>query len=420
MRLGPSIMLHSALAVSMASLAHAHGSLSVPVSRIYNGFLQGPESPPSPAVAAAIAIGGTQPFYDWNELVNFAPGQPPYQMDVPYSTFIPDGKLASGGNFKYRGLDLVRDDWPATSMTPGPFQFVWKASTPHEPSVFHAWITNADWHPLLPLTWGAMEELPIGSVTLAGGEYRFSSIIPPRTGKHCIYVIWQRIDPVGEGFYAIADVNFDGAISPCPADLNGDLSIDGADLGAMLGAWNTAGADLNGDGTTDGADLGELLGSWGACGADCDGDGVPDALEIAGGAADCDANQIPDSCEMANGGDSDGNGILDACQLDGLTYQWSVANQWSGGFIGQLTVTNGSPHMLHEWQLQFGTPGYSIVNLWDGQLQSQSNGQAIVNNATWNGHVHPGESFTIGFEGSGVPSAPPFVLLDGNVVVPAP
>ncbi|MCA9285654.1 MAG: hypothetical protein KDA22_10585 [Phycisphaerales bacterium] len=52
----------------------------------------------------------------------------------------------------------------------------------------------------------------------------------------------------------------------CPADLNCDGAIDGADLGILLGAWGDPGAtDLDGNGTTDGADLGLLLGAWGQC-----------------------------------------------------------------------------------------------------------------------------------------------------------
>jgi len=51
-----------------------------------------------------------------------------------------------------------------------------------------------------------------------------------------------------------------------PADLNGDGGVDGADLGALLGAWGpcegACEADLNGDGAVDGADLGTLLGAW--------------------------------------------------------------------------------------------------------------------------------------------------------------
>lgn len=55
--------------------------------------------------------------------------------------------------------------------------------------------------------------------------------------------------------------------STCDGDVNGDGSIDGSDLGALLGAWGTSSstADLNGDGIVNGADLGILLGAWGPC-----------------------------------------------------------------------------------------------------------------------------------------------------------
>ena len=53
----------------------------------------------------------------------------------------------------------------------------------------------------------------------------------------------------------------------CAADLDGDGTVGGADLGILLGQWGTPGVDLDGDGTTNGADLGLLLGAWGAIGA---------------------------------------------------------------------------------------------------------------------------------------------------------
>jgi hypothetical protein len=57
----------------------------------------------------------------------------------------------------------------------------------------------------------------------------------------------------------------------CPADLNADGTVDGADLGAMLAGWGACGgspcgADLNRSGSVDGADLGALLAAWGGCG----------------------------------------------------------------------------------------------------------------------------------------------------------
>jgi hypothetical protein len=55
--------------------------------------------------------------------------------------------------------------------------------------------------------------------------------------------------------------------SPCVAvDLNCDGTVNGLDLGALLGAWGTCdacNADINGDGVVNGLDLGALLGSWG-------------------------------------------------------------------------------------------------------------------------------------------------------------
>ncbi|MBM4113838.1 MAG: hypothetical protein FJ253_10815, partial [Phycisphaerae bacterium] len=395
--------------------AHGHGSMAQPISRIYSGFLEGPENPQSAAVQAAIELGGTQPFYDWNEVVNFYPGTPQAQMNAPYDTFIPDGKIASGGNTKYKGLDLVRDDWPATPMSAGPFEFVFYTTTPHDPSVFHAWITSADWNPLMPLTWDKLVPLTIGPVMKVGTEYRFNSIIPARSGKHCIYVIWQRLDPVGEGFYSVSDVDFGaGGNTECPPDFDASGQVDGADLGELLGSWgecsSPCAADFDGNGQVDGADLGELLGAWGLCGPDCDGDGISDAEEIAQGAADCDLNGVPDSCqaladcdadgvpdfcailnggvedcnlnlvpdscEIAEGGDANGDGFLDDCQVFGLTWSWNVSDDWGSGFVGHLTITNGSDEMVHHWTLVFDTPGYTITSLWDGVLMSQENGVA--------------------------------------------
>jgi hypothetical protein len=58
------------------------------------------------------------------------------------------------------------------------------------------------------------------------------------------------------------------AAPACPADLNQDGTVNGADLGLLLGSWGACpgcAADLNADGVVNGADLGLMLGSWGAC-----------------------------------------------------------------------------------------------------------------------------------------------------------
>ena len=55
--------------------------------------------------------------------------------------------------------------------------------------------------------------------------------------------------------------------SECPADINGDGTVDVLDLLEVLAAWGQSGvpADINGDGIVDVLDLLEVLGAWGAC-----------------------------------------------------------------------------------------------------------------------------------------------------------
>jgi hypothetical protein len=69
----------------------------------------------------------------------------------------------------------------------------------------------------------------------------------------------------GAGTLAIACLG--PLCSDCPADLDGDGLVAGADLGILLGAWGGPGplGDLDGSGTVGGADLAILLGSWGPC-----------------------------------------------------------------------------------------------------------------------------------------------------------
>ena len=54
--------------------------------------------------------------------------------------------------------------------------------------------------------------------------------------------------------------------NPCPCDLDGNGTVNGADLGIVLGNWGNSGiGDINQDGTVNGADLGALLGAFGPC-----------------------------------------------------------------------------------------------------------------------------------------------------------
>lgn len=65
------------------------------------------------------------------------------------------------------------------------------------------------------------------------------------------------------------DSNSDGVpdeCTNCPADLDGNGAIEGADLTLLLAGWGSSGnSDVNGDGTTNGTDLSLVLAAWGSC-----------------------------------------------------------------------------------------------------------------------------------------------------------
>ena len=178
------------------------------MSRVYRIFLENPESPDRSVSADAIATTGTQAFYDWSEVNRLVPDYAIDSLDA-YRALIPAGKLAGAGRDKYAGLDLVRDDWPATSVNAGLYQIVFDAHVPHDPSFFRAFISKSGWEPDQPLRWDDLEELHgPENFTRDGSLYRFGVHFPDRMGHHALFVIWQRVDPAGEAFFSLSDIDF--------------------------------------------------------------------------------------------------------------------------------------------------------------------------------------------------------------------
>ncbi|MFE7581039.1 lytic polysaccharide monooxygenase [Streptomyces gardneri] len=194
--------------------AFAHGSMTDPVSRVSACYAEGPESPRSAACKAAVAASGTQAFYDWNA-VNIA------NAAGKHRELIPNGKLCSAGNDKYRGLDLARSDWPASKLESGAHTFRYKGTAPHRGS-FELYVTKDGYDPSKPLTWSDLEAKPFATATdprMESGDYVFQGTVPKKTGRHLIYSIWQRSDSP-EAFYTCSDVVFGadsgGGTAPAP------------------------------------------------------------------------------------------------------------------------------------------------------------------------------------------------------------
>lgn len=74
-------------------------------------------------------------------------------------------------------------------------------------------------------------------------------------------VTWQ---PGGNGAAPTLVVEGTPGLPAASPDINGDGSVSGIDLTALLAAWGTSSAscDLNGDGTVSGIDLTALLAAW--------------------------------------------------------------------------------------------------------------------------------------------------------------
>ncbi|MEV0093096.1 lytic polysaccharide monooxygenase [Streptomyces sp. NPDC050738] len=191
-----------ALTALVASPAAAHGSMTDPVSRVAGCYAEGPESPKSAACKAAVAASGVQAFYDWNA-VNIA------NAAGNSKQLIPDGKLCSAGNDKYKGLDLARADWPASKLSSGSHTFRYKGTAPHKGS-FELYVTKDGYDPSKPLKWSDLEASPFLKVTdpkMENGDYVFNGTVPKKSGRHLIYSVWQRSDSP-EAFYTCSDVVF--------------------------------------------------------------------------------------------------------------------------------------------------------------------------------------------------------------------
>ena len=84
-----------------------------------------------------------------------------------------------------------------------------------------------------------------------------------------------------------------------------------------------------------------------------------------------------------------------------LTCAFSVTNSWSGGFQGQVTVSNAGGSATTGWKASWTWPGGQQVSSgWNGVFTS-SGAAVTVTNEPYNGSVNPGSSVSFGFTASG-------------------
>lgn len=85
----------------------------------------------------------------------------------------------------------------------------------------------------------------------------------------------------------------------------------------------------------------------------------------------------------------------------GCTATYTLANQWTGGFVAGVKVTAGSAG-INGWKVTLKLPSAAtITNSWNAQITGTS-GQVTAANLSYNGRVVAGQSTDFGFQGSGV------------------
>jgi len=190
----------------LAMPANAHGSMSYPISRGYECYLDNPEYPSLPACKAVVAAEGAQGSYDWMaENILAANGQS--------REIIPDGKLCSANKDEFKGLDLARSDWPTTSMVAGSKVTIKFIGTAPHLGTFSLYMTKNGYDPTKPLAWSDLQSTPflqVANPPLVGGVYQMPVTLPAGSvGRNLIYTVWQRSDSA-EAFYSCSDVMLTG------------------------------------------------------------------------------------------------------------------------------------------------------------------------------------------------------------------
>ena len=214
--------------------------------------------------------------------------------------------------------------------------------------------------------------------------------------------IWTgTITPPVTGTYEIGLRHDDGV----RLFIDGDLRIDrwgpsGGDLDVVTEQWTegephfirieyyqgSGGALLEFVQRADGAgDLEPVPAEWLNPTVDVDGDGENDVCDV----PDCNANLVPDVIEIAQGGDCDGDGVLDACQAvddcngngipdsceedvsEGLFAEYYASQDGTGLFSNRM-VTTIDAQIDFDWGegAPYDLPSDAFTVAWSGSVRT--------------------------------------------------
>ncbi|WP_019604018.1 RICIN domain-containing protein [Teredinibacter turnerae] len=80
--------------------------------------------------------------------------------------------------------------------------------------------------------------------------------------------------------------------------------------------------------------------------------------------------------------------------------EFSVVNQWQGGFQGEIVVHNDGADAISQWRVSFSA-NFEIVNLWNAEEVAHSGNFWEFGSAGWNNQIPAGGEVSFGFVADG-------------------
>lgn len=181
----------------VASQAFSHGYVSSPKSRAY--FCTSSQGGGSSAACIAASAAGNASQYEPQSIGIGG-------VNDNHQNYIPDGKLCGANMASNNGQNLARNDWNATTVTAGPMPFTWTNTAAHKTTYFRYYITKEGFNPgAAPLKWSDLEQIHQSAPADQEAVATHIVNLPPRTGRHIVYSIWQRdaVRDAPEGFLSM-------------------------------------------------------------------------------------------------------------------------------------------------------------------------------------------------------------------------
>lgn len=180
--------------------ASAHGYVSSPISRGYQGYLDNQR------------LGWVQAHAIYGNVIS-NPQSLEYLKGFP-ERGPRDGRIASAEGGLGQIGDFVLDDqsenrWTKQDISTGSLDIRWHYTAVHRTTKWHYYITKDGWNPNEPISRGSFEKISEvshdGSLSIINEVHKVN-IPSDRSGYHVILAIWDIAD-TPNAFYNVIDVN---------------------------------------------------------------------------------------------------------------------------------------------------------------------------------------------------------------------